>query len=189
MKKNTAAMMTILAAIAFLASGCAAHRPMHGTQLDAATQSAAGTPAAGMSALKGGIDAGEPVVRDDAMHAVAELKNVGFDFNSDFLSADARAILAGNAQWLKDHSTLRVQVTGNCDQRGTEAYNLALGQRRAKAVRDYYVMMGIEGSRVATISYGKEKPVCQGQTEACWSRNRRAETLGAYEQFVGSAGN
>ena len=185
MKKNPAVMTTILAATAFLVSGCAAHRPMHGTQLDAATQPAAVTPVA----ANGAIETGEPVVRDDAMHAVAELKNAGFDLNSDVLSADARAVLAGNAQWLKDHSTIRVQVAGHCDQRGTEAYNLALGQRRAKAVRDYYEMMGVEGKRVATISYGKEKPLCQVQTEACWQRNRRAETLGAYEQLVGRAGN
>jgi peptidoglycan-associated lipoprotein len=185
MNKNTAAMTTILAAAAFIGSGCAAHRPMHSTQLDATTQPAAVTPAA----ANGAIVAGEPVVRDDAMHPVAELKNVGFDLNSDVLSADARAVLAGNVQWLKDHSTLRVQVAGHCDQRGTVAYNLALGQRRAKAVRDYYEMMGVDRSRVATISYGKEKPLCQDQTTACWQRNRRAETLGAYEQLVGRAGN
>jgi peptidoglycan-associated lipoprotein len=186
MMKNTGAMTTILAATAVLVSGCAAHRPMRSAQLDPAAQSAAATTPAAASAA---VEAGEPVVRDDAMHPVPELKNIGFDFNSDILSADARAVLDGNARWLKDHATLRVQVTGNCDQRGTEAYNLALGQRRAKAVRDYYEMMGVEGNRVATISYGKEKPVCQEQTESCWQRNRRAETLGAYEQLVGRAGN
>jgi peptidoglycan-associated lipoprotein len=185
MKMNTSAATTILTAALVMASGCAAHRPAHNTQLDAAALPSAATPAVANAAM----EAGEPVVRDDQMHAVAELQNVGFDLNSDVLSAGARAVLAGNARWLDGHSTLRVQVAGNCDQRGTEAYNLALGQRRAQAVRDYYVSMGVSGNRVATISYGKEKPACLEQNEACWRRNRRAETLGAYEQLVGRAGN
>jgi len=182
MKNNAALMTTFLAATAFVASGCAGNHMTRGSQQDAVSAPIAAAPAA----PTGGIEAGEPVVRDDQMHPVAELKNVTFDYNSDRLSPDARAVLSANAQWLKDHADLRVQVAGNCDQRGTVAYNLALGQRRAEAVRGYYTMLGIAGTRVATISYGKEKPVCREQTESCWKLNRRAETLGAYAPMVGS---
>jgi len=73
----------------------------------------------------------------------------------------------------------RVQVAGRCDQRGTVAYNLALGQRRATSVRDYYIKLGVSGGRVATISYGKEDPVCEEASEECWSKNRTATTLKA----------
>jgi len=186
MNTNTAAMTTILAATALLASGCAGRQMKRSSQLDAASAAAA-SGSATASAPSGGVDASEPMVRDDVMHPVAELKKVGFDFDSDYLGKEARATLAGNADWLKAHSALKVQVAGHCDERGTIAYNLALGQRRAEAVRDYYVMLGVSGDRVATISYGKEKPECAKHNEACWQRNRRAETLGAYEQLVGSA--
>jgi peptidoglycan-associated lipoprotein len=67
-------------------------------------------------------------------------------------------------------------VAGHCDERGTTAYNLALGQKRAKEVRDYYVSLGVDGGRLATISYGKEAPLCLESNEACWTRNRRAES-------------
>ena len=119
----------------------------------------------------------EPSVRGDVMEAIPSLETVHFDFDSSTLGAEALAILAKNAQWLKDHEDALVQVAGHCDQRGTDAYNLALGQRRAKAVRDYYMSLGVEGRRVATISYGKEKPLCSEDTEDCWQKNRRGETL------------
>jgi peptidoglycan-associated lipoprotein len=182
MKNRPAAMTTLMAATAILASGCAGNRMARSSQQDAVSAPVAAAPAA----PTGGIEAGEPVVRDDQMHPIAALKNVTFDYNSDRLGADARAVLNANAQWLKAHADLRVQVAGNCDQRGTVAYNLALGQRRAEAVRSYYEMLGVPGSRVATISYGKEKPVCREMTESCWQLNRRAETLGASAPLVGS---
>jgi len=187
MNTNTAAMTTILAATALLASGCAGRQMKSNSQLDAANAAAAASAPVTASVPRGGINASEPPARDALMHPVAELKKVGFDFDSDYLGKEARATLAGNADWLKAHSALKVQVAGHCDERGTIAYNLALGQRRAEAVRDYYVMLGVSGDRVATISYGKEKPECAKHNEACWQRNRRAETLGAYEQLVGSA--
>lgn len=129
----------------------------------------------------------EPSMRDAAMIAIPEVKNVYFAFNSDHLTPEAEKTLRSNAAWLKEHSDVKVQVSGNCDQRGTVEYNLALGQRRAAAVRHYYKLMGVAGSRVATISYGKERPVCADATEACWQKNRRAETLEAVSQNVSSA--
>lgn len=119
----------------------------------------------------------EPSVRNYIPQSIPELKTVHFDFDSSVLGPEARYILASNADWLKEHADARVQIAGNCDQRGTIEYNIALGQRRAAAVREYYGYLGVEGSRVATISYGKEKLLCQEANEACWQKNRRAETL------------
>jgi len=138
-------------------------------------QATAPAPAAAPSPL----NASEPVVRTAVMHAVPELKTVHFAYDSASLSYSARAILRRNAAWLKDHGGLAVQVSGNCDQRGTEEYNLALGQRRAETVRRYYALLGVPADHIATISYGKDQLLCSEMTPACWRENRRAETLAA----------
>ena len=82
-------------------------------------------------------------------------------------------MLKGNASWLTAHPQTKVQVEGHCDERGSEEYNIALGAKRAQAAKDYLVTLGIEGSRVSTISYGKELPLCQEHDESCWQQNRR----------------
>ncbi len=123
--------------------------------------------------------AAEPVVRDQTLSEVADLSPVHFDFDSDHITPDNGVILQQNAQWLNAHPGLPIQVAGYCDQRGTVEYNLALGQRRAQAVRNYYGMLGVSKRRIATISYGKEEPVCDEPTEACWSRNRIVKSLEA----------
>ena len=105
-----------------------------------------------------------------------DLKTVPFDYDSAKLSDEALAILKANADVIKGEREMVVLVAGHCDERGTVAYNLALGQKRAKEVRDYYIRLGVNGTQVATISYGKEKPTCSESTEECWSQNRRAET-------------
>ena len=132
----------------------------------------------------GWIEAGEPSVRDETMYSIPELKEVRFDYARDIIGPDARPILVGNARWLARHREARVQVAGHCDQRGTVEYNMALGQRRAAAVRQYYIHLGIAADRIATISYGKERPLCRQDDEDCWYRNRRAETLRAISHAV-----
>ena len=106
--------------------------------------------------------------------------NVGdtihFDYNKSDLRDSDRAILQRQAAWLQKYPQVRVQVQGNCDERGTREYNLALGARRASAVKDYLVSLGVSASRLDTISYGKERPVCTESTEDCWAQNRRAVT-------------
>ena len=119
----------------------------------------------------------EPSMRENVMHSILELKTAHFNFDNASLELDARTILAKNAEWLKAHPGVRVQVSGNCDQRGTTEYNLALGQHRAAAAREYYIFMGVAESRVAMISYGKENLLCEEATEECWRQNRRVETL------------
>ncbi|HEX4046758.1 MAG TPA: OmpA family protein [Elusimicrobiota bacterium] len=119
----------------------------------------------------------EASLRTGAFDPRADLKNVPFEYDSAKLSDDALAILKANADVIKADPSIEVLVAGNCDARGTTAYNLALGQKRAKEVRDYYSSLGIDAGRIATISYGKEKPLCAESTDACWATNRRAETL------------
>ncbi len=139
-------------------------------------QSALNTPAA----PDGGVQASqglEPDVRDQVMTRSSDLDDILFAYDSSRLSAAARATLKRNAEWLKAHASARIQVAGYCDARGTVEYNLALGQRRAASVRDFYAALGVERERVATISYGKERPSCTQASEACWSHERRAETL------------
>jgi len=101
------------------------------------------------------------------------LHDIHFDYDSFELDETARQTLQENAQWLKDHPSVRVEVEGHCDDRGTVEYNLALGAKRAAAAKNYLVALGISRDRITTISYGEELPLCQEETEECWSRNRR----------------
>ena len=104
------------------------------------------------------------------------VKTVNFDYDRYELSADTQKTLQDNAALIKTHKDWSVLVEGHCDDRGTTEYNLALGQKRAKSVRDYYVRLGVPESSVGTISYGEEKPLCTEAADACWHQNRRAET-------------
>jgi peptidoglycan-associated lipoprotein len=116
------------------------------------------------------LKAGKPPVTS----ASSPLKDVFFEFDSYDLTADARDILKGNAEWLKGNSSARIEVEGHCDERGTSEYNLALGARRAQSAKDYLISLGISAERVSTISYGEEIPVCTESSESCWRQNRRA---------------
>ena len=102
---------------------------------------------------------------------------VFFDFDRYDVKDEGRATLQRQAAWLKKYPNVSVQIEGHCDERGTREYNLALGSRRATAAKDYLISLGVEASRVSTISYGKEKPVCVESTESCWAQNRRAVTV------------
>lgn len=101
---------------------------------------------------------------------------VFFGYDQHTLSADAQATLARQANWLKQYPQTRIVVSGNCDERGTREYNLALGARRAEAARAYLVSLGVDGSRITTVSYGKERPIDSRSTEQAWSLNRNATT-------------
>jgi peptidoglycan-associated lipoprotein len=102
------------------------------------------------------------------------LQDAYFDYDKYELRDDARSALATNSEWLKRFGTIQVLIEGHCDERGTEAYNLALGERRANSAKDYLASLGIDGGRMKTVSYGKERPVCTESNEACWQKNRRA---------------
>ena len=111
---------------------------------------------------------------DSDSNKAGSLKTVYFDFNSAALSNDTKDALNNNVKFLKDNPTVKIQVEGHCDERGSVQFNLALGEKRAKGVKEYLVAQGVEGSRVTTVSLGKEKPVSFGHDEESWSKNRRA---------------
>ena len=101
-------------------------------------------------------------------------EDVHFDFDSSVLSAEAQQILLDKAQWLRRNPGVSVVIEGHCDERGTNEYNLALGDRRASSVKAYMADLGISASRMQTVSYGEERPLDPGHDEAAWARNRRA---------------
>jgi peptidoglycan-associated lipoprotein len=102
-----------------------------------------------------------------------EVRDAYFDYDSAEIRADARDALQKTATFLKGYPNTRVTVEGHCDERGSTEYNLALGDRRANAVKQYLVNLGIPAANLNTVSYGKEKPFCMESTEACWQQNRR----------------
>ncbi len=106
--------------------------------------------------------------------------NVGdrvyFDFNDYGIRADAQPVLAAQAAWLARYAYVHVRIEGNCDERGTREYNLALGARRANSVRDFLVAHGVDSSRIETISFGKEKPIDPGTGDDAWAHNRNGHT-------------
>ena len=135
----------------------------------AAPATAAPTPAAPTTAGE------RPEPKD--FRAIPELKDVFFDFDKyDIRPSDAK-VLDSNATWLKSNANHLVLIEGHCDERGTNEYNLALGERRAKSTMNYLVSQGVQASRITIISYGEERPVCTEKTEECWAKNRRAHFL------------
>jgi peptidoglycan-associated lipoprotein len=102
------------------------------------------------------------------------LEDIHFALDQSDLTDQARATLERNAQWMRSHAGAKVRVEGHCDERGTVEYNLALGERRAQATRDYLVSLGVEAGRLSTVSYGKERPIDPSSTEAAFAKNRRA---------------
>jgi peptidoglycan-associated lipoprotein len=109
-----------------------------------------------------------------AVPAASPLKDVFFDFDKANIRDDQKASLNDNVGWLKANARAKVTIEGHCDERGTAEYNLGLGERRAKAVKDYLVAAGIAADRVTTISYGKERPFVLGHDESAWKWNRRS---------------
>lgn len=107
----------------------------------------------------------------------ANVKDIFFDFDKYNIRPGDAKILDANAQWLKANPGQLVLIEGHCDERGTVEYNLALGERRAKAAMNYLVAQGVQASRFTVISYGKERPFCRESNEACWSQNRRDHFL------------
>ncbi len=120
---------------------------------------------------------GLPEVDQDSLlwSPATGLQKIYFDYNSFALRADAITTLTENADKIKQVPNVMIQIEGHCDERGTQEYNLALGEKRALAVRDYLIKLGISGDRLVTISYGKERPVAMGHDEGAWKQNRRCE--------------
>jgi peptidoglycan-associated lipoprotein len=107
--------------------------------------------------------------------SVLNLEKVFFEFDAYTLTTQSREILARNAEWLRQNPAASLTIEGHCDERGSDEYNLALGQRRADAAKNYLVSLGIAAERLSGISYGEERPAAAGSDESVWSQNRRAE--------------
>lgn len=185
--------LTVLLVAGVIASGCARRPAMSATGAPAPTGVAGTAPGSGAGPSVSTVRptagaprtsgpgtsslapvAGRPPVKDFV--AVPDLVDIYFDFDKyDIRPGDARA-LESNARWLRSSHDL-VLIEGHCDARGTNEYNVALGERRAKSTMNYLVAHGVVASRITIVSYGEERPQCTQNDEACWSKNRRARFL------------
>ncbi len=155
-------VLTLIAAVLMLAA-CSSETP---------TPKA--TPSPGMQAPPAAAPVGTQIVPGSQADLVANVGDrVFFDYDKSDLRSDARAQVEKWAAWLKKYPQNNVTIEGNCDERGTREYNLALGERRASAAKKYLTALGIEARRINTISYGKERPAVVGSNEAAWAQNRR----------------
>lgn len=148
--------------VGFLAVGCASKKPKNAQ--DGAATGAEGDNAGMTLELNGDSDSGK----------AGGLQTVYFAFDSSNLDREAKQTLDANADYLKANQNVDVQIEGHTDERGGRQYNLALGERRAKSVRDYLVALGVKAQRLSTISYGSERPKAEGSDETSWAQNRRA---------------
>jgi peptidoglycan-associated lipoprotein len=113
----------------------------------------------------------------EELNAERPLGDALFDYDQFTIREDARSILQANSNWLRRWISTRITIEGHGDSRGTTEYNLALGERRASAVKDYLVSLGVEGNRMLVVSKGEESPVCFAEHESCWQQNRRAHSI------------
>jgi peptidoglycan-associated lipoprotein len=185
MRKGMLGFFMVLCCGALLAGGCAKKEMVKGEEtIPSATRPAETTstksaqtgelPAKEASPTRTAI--AEPLAESAQVKTAAEasLEKIYFDFDSYVLSQSARDTLANSAEYLlKKNLSIKVQIEGNCDERGSDEYNLALGEKRAKAALSYLVTLGVPAERLSFISYGKEKPADPGHDEAAWAKNRR----------------
>ena len=122
------------------------------------------------------VEAAAPVPGSQEDLVINVGDRVFFGFDKSVITASAEKTLKRQAAWMRKHSTVTVTIEGHADERGTREYNLALGERRAVSVKNFLVALGVDSNRIATISYGKERPDALGHTEAAWSQNRRGTT-------------
>lgn len=164
-------LLGILAAVA-LVSACSSATEDTAATTSTGSTAATPAPAAAAPASTPSIMSGS---QEDLVVNVGDRVYFGYDqFN---LSKAARTVLDGQAAWMKANSSVNVTIEGHCDERGTREYNLALGERRANASKDYLVALGVNPNRIRTLSYGKERPVALGSNDAAWSQNRRGVTV------------
>lgn len=115
----------------------------------------------------------EEMRAEQAASAAAGLRDVFFGYDSWTISEDGRQALTRDTEWMKSNTSAIVKIEGHCDERGTSAYNLVLGEKRAKTVRNYLVELGVSANRLSVVSYGKERPSCNEHSESCYQQNRR----------------
>lgn len=178
MKNKIFGMLLALSCLTIVAGGCTKKQMVQ--EDDALSQAPAVTSEMPSTTPAPTPVAQEPVVKDDSFSsetaaAVEPFETIYFDLDSYVLRQDARDALTKNSQWMMKTATGKVRLEGNCDERGSDEYNLALGEKRAKAAKSYLVALGVPAERLDTISYGKEKPADPGHNEAAWAKNRRVD--------------
>jgi peptidoglycan-associated lipoprotein len=188
MKKMRAVVFAVMGCAMLAASGCAKHEMVKADEPIASPATAAVMPPVKAEPVKE-----QPIIKPQITQVPvkesstpnvtstgklqAALESVYFDFDSYTLSGAARATMVKNAELLKSSPAASIRIAGNCDERGSDEYNLALGERRAKSAMQYLTSMGIPSQRLSVVSYGKEKPAVSGHDESAWSKNRRDEFL------------
>ena len=173
-------LLSIIAALVFVAA-------CETTPEDSAGSAGAGATSddSGSSSSVSADDAGAAEMMEDEMDLGATQEGldkaagdrVFFGYDKYNINADGQRTLGLTAEWLAKYPNATLTIEGHCDERGTREYNLALGERRAQAVKSYLVALGVDDDRIATISYGKEKPAAVGSNEAAWSQNRRGVSI------------
>jgi len=161
-------MLWIAALMALVAiAGCGGKKAMNNSDTNAGTSTTENVPP-----TETPVSQPDPTPTEEV--APLSLNDAFFDFDSYSLSSEAKGTLEVNAKELKRVNAASIVIEGHCDERGTKAYNLALGEKRAGAAKDYLVALGVSGSRISTVSYGKERPFDTGHDESAWAKNRRA---------------
>jgi peptidoglycan-associated lipoprotein len=150
----------------------ACNRKMETAAVKSETPSSAASPAP-ESPKAEAVPPVQSQVNGSAAAAPIQLQDAFFDFNKSLIRTDGKNALQIDAELLKENPNLKVQIEGHCDERGTEEYNLALGNRRAETVKRYLGALGVDPARISTISYGKDKPFCTEHNESCYQQNRR----------------
>lgn len=160
-------LVIVSAFLVFGLGACKSKKTAEDTAAPVESGSESGTPALDstpMSFDASGSDSGK----------ISGLKSINFEYDKAALTAEAKKRIQGNADWLKGQDGVKMQIEGHCDSRGSIEYNLSLGERRAQAVKNYMVSLGINADRLSIISYGKEKPLSNGDSESDHQKNRRA---------------
>jgi len=164
-RSKSKVIMIALAAATMLFAGCNKHVEVS-SDTDATTSHSSSTTTPSTHGVSSSNDVSKPSAT--AVH---------FAFDSAALDGAARATLEAYAAWLNANSSTKLTIEGNCDQRGSREYNLALGQQRADSVRDFLTARGVDVGNVDTVSFGEERPACSGSGEACWAQNRRGDIV------------
>jgi peptidoglycan-associated lipoprotein len=178
-------LLTLSLCVVMFVSGCARRAPAPAPAPPPAAEAPTTPPAPPPPPAPAPAPAPAPLTEEELfermtleeLNAKRPLGDVFFAFDSSELNQEGRATLQKNAEWMNRWAATRVTVEGHCDSRGTAEYNIALGNRRASATRDYLVSLGVQGDRVTAISKGKEQPFCTEETESCWAQNRRGHFI------------
>ena len=168
--------IAIYLGIAVLAAACASETPKNNAPVTEGGKTTG--PSTGTGTGSTTSPSSTEGVTGNPLHdpnSILSKRSVYFDFDSNVVKDEFRPLVQAHARYMVDHGDARARIEGNCDERGSREYNLALGQRRAEAVKRIMTVLGVPDNRIETISFGEEKPVAQGHDEASWAKNRRAD--------------